>query len=197
MSCGGETGIGRGLTFIPFVDSVSPSVTWGVKNLCVPLQLCSLHWEGKRDHRREPISAKKEKERERERKGEEGNSLPWRLGSGPRHSHQACYGVGGWVLSSRAPPRRSSSLPCLTLFLIHLLCPSLQLLLTLTHLSLFLYLLSPPPTQALSSCPSVPFLAAPGSGIETDTAPGRQKMYGPRGREGGAGGCERRGRETA
>lgn len=53
------------------------------------------------------------------------------------------------------------------------------------------------PTQALSSCPSVPFLAAPGSGIETDTALGRQKMYGPRGREGGAGGCERRGRETA
>lgn len=46
----------------------------------------------------------------------------------------------------------------------------------------------------LSSLP-VPALG-PGSGIETDRALSRQKMYGPGGREGGAGG-ERRGRETA
>ena len=45
--------------------------------------------------------------------------------------------------------------------------------------------------------PSFPVPAlGPGSGIETDRALSRQKMYGPGGREGGAGG-ERRGRETA
>ena len=45
--------------------------------------------------------------------------------------------------------------------------------------------------------PSFPVPAlGPGSGIETDRALSRQKMDGPGGREGGAGG-ERRGRETA
>lgn len=45
--------------------------------------------------------------------------------------------------------------------------------------------------------PALPVPAlGPGSGIETDRALSTQKMYGPGGREGGAGG-ERRGRETA
>lgn len=52
----------RGLTFIKdslsqLVASVSPSVTGDVRDVCVPLKLISLLWEGRRDHRREPIPA--------------------------------------------------------------------------------------------------------------------------------------------
>lgn len=58
--------MGRRLTFIQdnlsqLVASVSPSVTWGVQDLCVPLKFSSLLWEGRRDQRREPISAMRER----------------------------------------------------------------------------------------------------------------------------------------
>lgn len=40
----------------------------GVRDLCVPLKLISLLWEGRRDHRREPILAMRERKGERTKK---------------------------------------------------------------------------------------------------------------------------------